>query len=151
MRPCKLEQSFPQSTKRFQLESWAPILQEEGLQVVRDVEKKELAVLADLLPKLLGQNGRRAYEEGNDRVTRKEYNSFLEGVQRRVSGLLTSHKAETMVAKTPMTRQRIATDLQVPSAGAQMKTSQEFVEIMCAMSYFYASAVETLRRELVGC
>ena len=42
-----MEQSFPQSTKRFQLESWAPILQEEGAQMVGDVEKKELAVLTE--------------------------------------------------------------------------------------------------------
>ena len=61
-----------------------------------------------------------------------------------------THKNEPIEAKMSMELQRVATSLQTPSVGTKMMNSQEHAWIMRAISTFYTSAVETLRRELVS-
>ena len=67
-----------------------------------------------------------------------------------MNGLLAQHKEESIEAKDPMTRQRLAMNLQSPVVGTQMMTSQEHSEIMRAKMNFYATVLETIRREPVG-
>ena len=52
--------------KKFQ--NWAAIMGENGFEPFRESEKKELQVLAHLLPGLLNVDGRLLYEKPNDRV-----------------------------------------------------------------------------------
>ena len=56
-------------------------MNEKEFKLPKEEDKKELAVLADLMPGLLNQHGKLAYEKGNDRIPKKEYKAHLEGVQ----------------------------------------------------------------------
>ena len=47
-----------------------------------DAERKELTVLADHVPQLLGQGGQLSYEKGYDKIN---YRPFIETVQFRLN------------------------------------------------------------------
>ena len=146
---AKTGKSFWVGVKK-KLQNWSAIMGENEFEPFRESEKKELQVLAHLLPGLLGVDGRLLYEKPNDRVTKKDYKAYLERIQQAVNRLLEKHKSELIDSAHPMTRQRLATNLHSNTEGMQTMTSYEHAEIMCSMSNFYSCAIETLRRELVS-
>ena len=56
---------------RKKLRQWELLLRDDGFRMVGDADRKELAVLADHVPQLLGQGGQLSYKKGNDRITKK--------------------------------------------------------------------------------
>ena len=65
----------------------------------------------------------------NDRVLKQDYKAFLEGVRNRVNELIAAHKEEIIDTKNPITRQRVATSLQVSVEETQTFRSQEHVKL----------------------
>ena len=103
---------------------------ENGFEAFRESEKKELLVLAHLLPGLLGIDGRLGYEKASDRILKKDYRSFLEQIRSAINDLLQTHKSEVIDINNPMTRLRVAFNLQSSTEGTQTMTSREHAAIM---------------------
>ena len=132
------------------LGKWTPLLHKEGFQVAEDVVEKELAVFADLMPGLLDQHGKLAFEKQNHRIPKEEYKVFLEGVRHRVNKLITANKEEIIDTKNLMTRLYVATSLQGPVVGTQTLTSPEDVRFLQSLASFYEANMDTIRRELAS-
>ena len=96
----------------------------------RESKKKELLILTHLLLDLLGVDNRLRYEKASDRILKKDYKSFLESIRTAIDALLQDYKSEIIDTNNPMTRQRVAFNLQSSTEGTQTMTSREHTAIM---------------------
>lgn len=137
---------------RAKVQLLEPVLANHHFGVIKDQDLEVLKLGEALLPKLLGHGGRLRYEAlEKDKINKNVYKEYLGMITANLATMSATKNVDMKKAthQDPLTAQGVATKLQGGMANKLLISHDEHSRVLSQQATFFASTVDTVRRELV--
>lgn len=132
-----------------QVRKLEPILSEHNFGSIEPEDIEMLRLGAQVIPGLLGRDGRLNYAQPEQRITKTDYKPYLLMVRENLQRLITNEKADKAATKgkDPFNYRGVARELQAGLRKDHLMPTTEHIQALGAQTAFYTAAMETIRRE----
>lgn len=123
----------------------------EGIGFTSRGEVRLLQLASDLMPTLLGQDGRLRYTDAKDlRINKEDYKNYLDTIQANLTELLGNYREDEQAATLadPLSKTMVARQLQRGNRSTQTVTIEEHSVLMPSQANLFNATSNVMRKEL---